>query len=346
MAAVWTPSLPGVRASRATPVLKKRHVVLLFAAVGVVSFVVLLSKQHSLARQQRRVEVIAPYAQLRWSLSGVTPVAPDLALSPEAILVPRSGETRRFEFVKTEPVVDNPPRAECAQHDVVACEVRNQNGVLSVRAIANDRCFFQEAEGTSDFGKWVGIAKHAASEATNRFFPDIKVQCALEKEEQLSMTAALHTILDDGRLTAFNSTEPESTCSTVMNAEGKKTIRSQLCDNGFNDQGGPDMSPPKQGEEDNRWTSNCVYCVYFQSAGFPIGTLFRWDAYSNNAQWHLSKRKCGLSAGLPVQESLAHLSIEEMIRKGCYKKLPKTIARHEMDELATELNTIAVLANM
>ena len=146
MAAVWTPSLPGVRASRATPVLKKRHVVLLFAAVGVVSFVVLLSKQHSLARQQRRVEVIAPYAQLRWSLSGVTPVAPDLALSPEAILVPRSGETRRFEFVKTEPVVDNPPRAECAQHDVVACEVRNQNGVLSVRAIANDRCFFQEAE--------------------------------------------------------------------------------------------------------------------------------------------------------------------------------------------------------
>ena len=70
------------------------------------------------------------------------------------------------------------------------------------------------------------------------------------------------------------------------------------------------MSPPKQGEEDNRWTSNCVYCVYFQSAGFPIGTLFRWDAYSNNAQWHLSKRKCGLSAGLQVHESLAHLSME------------------------------------
>ena len=146
MAAVWTPSVPGVRPTRVAPVLKKRHLVLLFAAVGVVSFVVLLSEQHSLARQQRRVEVIAPYAQLRWSISGVTPVAPDLALSPEAFRIPRSGESRRFEFVKTEPVVDHPARAECAQHDVVACEVRNQDGALSVRAIANDRCFFQDAE--------------------------------------------------------------------------------------------------------------------------------------------------------------------------------------------------------
>lgn len=166
--------------------------------------------------------------------------------------------------------------------------------------------------------------------------------------DELTMTQALWAMLEDGRLerTFDPIGKAGSTCPKDLSARGQKTHGGPLCANGC---GSSDCTDPESEEAeggkdwpgDFLYQTNCAHCVYFQTAGFPPGTIFQWGTRSkeSDSSWYMSLKPCSK----PVEKGLAYLPIDDPSLVKCFHSLPATVKKAEMNALAMQLNKVGQL---
>jgi len=201
----------------------------------------------------------------------------------------------------------------------------------------------------SIFVKFVLPRLHATKLEDSSFYEiDNAHEVGALHQDTLGMSQALRLVLKDGRLKRLHPTAETSSCAKELSSRGQATLDGPVCGNGCGDKDctAPESAEAEGGKDwkgDFLYQSNCAHCVYFQTAGFPPGTIFQWPTRSKEADtgWYVSLKPCSK----PAEQGLAFLPIDDpsLVKRKCFHSLPATVKKAELNALVLQLNKVGAM---